>query len=680
MYNGRIYFDQFVEPNFVADTITSRGHVILNDITFQGIDDIVLLGDDLTLLTDVDPPKSVYLEHGSLILNGKHLFTGGFFSVFKNSRTLNLVNSQATVKYDYDRAWYVDGENLNLLADNSTIYNESFMGAMMTEYGDYLKFNDIVLNGPIDSLANKGNITEYNVISINKESGLVTGNFIADTIYLRGRNSAMFKNSVTNVVYIDSIYGSINQKHDIKRCFVNEFAFIRGNNNIEYCIFYDDGVFMGQNVFDTLVLYPGSGNAQGLGNWYYFQSDSTQTINDSLYVRGNQCSNINLTSLSSPKLAYLKKDNGPADVSCDYLNIYSVAAESENLQFYAGANSTPLPNPDNPPPGWIFDNAQGYIYGFNGTTERFCLGDEYIIDAGDFNGDENTLYYWDGSPFPGEQTYTVSEPGTYHVLVQYFDGCSVEDYIVVEGNYPPVASIEPGPFCEGDTISVYVLPDNDAYKYEWSSGDSTSQIIASLELNGGIYVRVIDTTNNCEVSPNMLLTVKPAPNPEVALGSDVTVKFGQSATLYAGEGDEFIWTSEPQVSITDPGAQTIIVPGYTDSVEYKVVVTLGGCISEGYKIVSMYPPSKLGIPTAFSPNDDGMNDLLEVKGSGFKELLFRVYDRYGKLVFETTDLNIGWDGNVSGGKQEMEVYTYYVKVLYQDGGVAEEKGNITLLR
>ena len=51
-YGGLIYFDQIEEPNFVADTITSRGKIILNDIRFQGINDVVLLGDDLTLLVD----------------------------------------------------------------------------------------------------------------------------------------------------------------------------------------------------------------------------------------------------------------------------------------------------------------------------------------------------------------------------------------------------------------------------------------------------------------------------------------------------------------------------------------------------------------------------------------------------------------------------------------------------
>ena len=61
-------------------------------------------------------------------------------------------------------------------------------------------------------------------------------------------------------------------------------------------------------------------------------------------------------------------------------------------------------------------------------------------------------------------------------------------------------------------------------------------------------------------------------------------------------------------------------------------------------------------------------------------MTFRIYNRYGKLVFETTDPKQGWDGTTNGYPQEQEVYTYYLKVIFADGGYAEDKGNVTLLR
>ncbi|MCD4730077.1 MAG: gliding motility-associated C-terminal domain-containing protein [Bacteroidales bacterium] len=686
-YLGEIFFDQYEEPGDIADTISSRGNIFLNHIYFQGINDVVYLGDDLEMF--MDPANqifmSVYHEHGTLVLNGQHMTAGGYFSYYKNNRTLNMENSIASVRFDFDRCWEINGTNFQLEAYNSTLYNESFMGTIWTEFGDSFDYWNVVLNMPVDSLANENNLVSYNEIYVNQESGLVVGNFIADTIYLRGRNSAISNNSTTNVIYLDSVNCSINKTHNINECYVNKFGFIRGNNNIKFCQFLAGGVFMGHNVFDTLLLYPGQGDFQNQGNWFYFQADSTQVVIDSLYLRGNQCSNISITSLNPPSLAFIRKDNG-FDVSSDYLNIYSVGAvsENDNVDFYAGINSTPLPNPDNPPPGWIFDNAQGYVPGFSGRTDRFCLNEEYVINAANFNGDPFTQYYWEGSQYPGGITYTVNEPGTYQIRVQYFEGCYVEDYIVIEGDYPPIAKLDEGPFCEGDPISVSVSPVNGNYSYHWFNGETTPAIVADMNYNGSISVSVTDTDNNCKDAQNQTIVVKPTPYPQDYLGGDEWIDFGSSITLDAGPGTSYHWTAnpEPPNPIQNPDERFITVSGYSNPnpIEYTAFVDLNGCGNEGFKVIGMYPPSKLGVPTAFSPNGDGLNDVLYVEGSGFENMIFQIYNRYGELVFETTDKNLGWDGTVNGSKQEMEVYTYYIKVKYVDGGVSEEKGNITLLR
>lgn len=86
------------------------------------------------------------------------------------------------------------------------------------------------------------------------------------------------------------------------------------------------------------------------------------------------------------------------------------------------------------------------------------------------------------------------------------------------------------------------------------------------------------------------------------------------------------------------------------------------------------------MPNAFSPNGDLVNNVLYVRGSGLHDLVFRVYDRYGKLVFETDNLDKGWDGTYNGTKQAKEVYTFYLKGVCEDGGIIEKKGNITVIR
>jgi gliding motility-associated-like protein len=87
------------------------------------------------------------------------------------------------------------------------------------------------------------------------------------------------------------------------------------------------------------------------------------------------------------------------------------------------------------------------------------------------------------------------------------------------------------------------------------------------------------------------------------------------------------------------------------------------------------------VPTAFTPNGDGKNDILLVRaGPHIKQISFRVYNRWGKLVFETNDINIGWDGKVNGHDQPMDTFGYVLSVVFATEVVVQKQGNITLIR
>jgi gliding motility-associated-like protein len=86
------------------------------------------------------------------------------------------------------------------------------------------------------------------------------------------------------------------------------------------------------------------------------------------------------------------------------------------------------------------------------------------------------------------------------------------------------------------------------------------------------------------------------------------------------------------------------------------------------------------IPNLFSPNGDGVNDVLYVYGTAIAQLEFRVYNQWGQLVFTSKDQRQGWDGTMSGQKQPVGVYVYIVRAVMQDGQVITKKGNVTLMR
>ncbi len=86
------------------------------------------------------------------------------------------------------------------------------------------------------------------------------------------------------------------------------------------------------------------------------------------------------------------------------------------------------------------------------------------------------------------------------------------------------------------------------------------------------------------------------------------------------------------------------------------------------------------VPNAFTPNGDGNNDTLFVRGFGVLELDFRLYNRWGQLVFETQALSQGWDGKFHGEEQDMDVYVYILNALLENNEKVSKKGNITLIR
>ncbi len=97
-----------------------------------------------------------------------------------------------------------------------------------------------------------------------------------------------------------------------------------------------------------------------------------------------------------------------------------------------------------------------------------------------------------------------------------------------------------------------------------------------------------------------------------------------------------------------------------------------------YVDADVYPLADL--PKAFSPNGDGKNDILYVRGAGIELVDLKIFNRWGELVFETKDVGIGWDGKFKGKEAPVEAYAYVMNVTFVDGTTFYKKGNVTLLR
>jgi gliding motility-associated-like protein len=152
-------------------------------------------------------------------------------------------------------------------------------------------------------------------------------------------------------------------------------------------------------------------------------------------------------------------------------------------------------------------------------------------------------------------------------------------------------------------------------------------------------------------------------------------------------GNNYSYNWSPSTGLDLPNIQDPVF-NYSSSTQYNITLTSdSGCVTVDTVFVRILNPSdtslapNLFVPKAWSPNNDGKNDKLYPITVHIKQIVyFRVFDRWGQLMFETNVLGNGWDGLYNGHPQVMDVYTWTVDAIGDDGSVIRKSGNSILLR
>jgi gliding motility-associated-like protein len=116
--------------------------------------------------------------------------------------------------------------------------------------------------------------------------------------------------------------------------------------------------------------------------------------------------------------------------------------------------------------------------------------------------------------------------------------------------------------------------------------------------------------------------------------------------------------------------------------EYTIrITTSSGCVTVDTQLVKSMKRADIYVPTAFTPNGDGRNDQLKPLLAGMKELrYFRIYNRWGEVIFQTTELNRGWDGRLKGFDQATQVVVWIAEAVGVDGRTYSRKGTTVVVR
>ncbi|MDE3124699.1 MAG: gliding motility-associated C-terminal domain-containing protein [Bacteroidota bacterium] len=164
--------------------------------------------------------------------------------------------------------------------------------------------------------------------------------------------------------------------------------------------------------------------------------------------------------------------------------------------------------------------------------------------------------------------------------------------------------------------------------------------------------------------------------------SPVNVISGSNATLNARQLSNvsgYSWSPSTGLSNSLIGSPTVNIN--QEQMYYISINKLSGCVTTDTLLVRVFAGWDIFVPNVFSPNGDGINDILNVNLVGVKRLhYFRIYNRWSKKVFETSDAGQGWDGRVNGVLQPMATYVWIAEGVDNNGQTVRKEGSVTLLR
>lgn len=209
------------------------------------------------------------------------------------------------------------------------------------------------------------------------------------------------------------------------------------------------------------------------------------------------------------------------------------------------------------------------------------------------------------------------------------------------------------------------------------SCDTCERTIASPKESTTYYAEVT-ADNGCVDTFRTSVVVNPLPGVYIA-NKDTTIKYGQSVLLNAFGAAQYYWT--PIAGVTNANiSSTTVQPLVTTT--YVVTGTGGnGCKFRDSVKVTVDFKNPVRVPSAFSPNGDGKNDIFRLVGVTFQTLMeFRIFNRWGQEVFSTTNINDGWNGTYNGKDADMGIYNYIIRIGYPDGTAETLKGDVNLIR
>jgi gliding motility-associated-like protein len=265
------------------------------------------------------------------------------------------------------------------------------------------------------------------------------------------------------------------------------------------------------------------------------------------------------------------------------------------------------------------------------------------------------------------ESATITTPGTVSLTVTDANGCvGSQQTTVTEQAYLTPTITGNTDFCEGNTASI--AAETGYTSYIWTTGNTNNQVIID---EGGIYSVTVSDANGCTGIGTTNVVMHPNPDPSISGNLSFAETSSTVLSAVGGNYNSYAWSSgstEASIEVNNGGIYIVAV---SDA---------NGCTGSAAAIVNEQAIFDILIPNAFSPNNDGVNDVFRIVGLHIQNTKILISDRWGREVYNSTDTKQGWDGTTNGIEREMGVYAYTVWVKLDNGREKMYHGNVTLMR
>ncbi len=304
----------------------------------------------------------------------------------------------------------------------------------------------------------------------------------------------------------------------------------------------------------------------------------------------------------------------------------------------------------------------------------------------------NAPYYLQWNDPNNQQTALIDSlpAGTYTVIITDAAGCKDTSSYIIPNPTPLVFdTITSYAYCKGQCIgtaaAINVNGGIPGYSYLWSDNNQQTSASATGLCPGSYSITITDANGCSKTLTNLIVNYSDSLPYFDAYSDDTTLYQGQSTQMHCiPDSNIYNYTWNPSQYLSN---SSIPNPIATPPTSFSYIATMtdkNGCIVkdtvylEVENVICGEP--EVFIPNAFSPNNDGQNEMLYVRGNAIKTMLLRVYDRWGELIFESNSKTNGWNGTYNNKAVDPGVFVYYLEVVCYDNQQYFKKGNITVIR